>query len=62
MSNQTVVVENNDIKLELTQNGQISGLSNKTTGTGFIHTNKSVRFEIQPDELKIFIFKRIIFY
>jgi hypothetical protein len=57
MSNQTVALENNEIKLELTQNGQISSLYNKTTGTEFIHTDKSMRFEIQLDELKIFIFK-----
>jgi hypothetical protein len=50
-------MENDKIKLDLTPSGQIAGLNNKTTGTGFIHTDKSARFEIQPDELKVLIVK-----
>ena len=55
MSNQKVTLESDEIKLEVTQNGQITSFYNEKTGTEFIHTDKSVRFEIQPDELKILI-------
>jgi hypothetical protein len=57
ISAEVTTLENDKIKLEMTPSGQIAGLGNKTTGRGFIHTDKSVRVEIRPNELKVLIVK-----
>ena len=46
MSDQIIALENNALKLELTRNGQITSLFNKTTGTEFIHTDKPTGWKV----------------
>ena len=46
MSDQIIALENDEIKLELTRNGQITSLYNKTTGTEFIHTDKPTGWKV----------------
>ena len=46
MSDQIITLENDKIKLELTRNGQITSLCNKTTGTEFIHTDKPTGWKV----------------
>ena len=46
MTNQITTLENDEIKLGLTQKGQIAGLYNKMTGTEFIHTDKPTGWKV----------------
>jgi hypothetical protein len=46
MPDQIIALENDEIKLELTRNGQITSLYNKTTGTEFIHTDKPTGWKV----------------
>lgn len=46
MSHQTYYLENDHLKLVLNQNGQVTGLANKTTGTEFIQTDQPTGWKI----------------
>lgn len=46
MPDQAYFLENDQLKLVLNQNGQITGLSNKPTGTEFIHTDQPTGWKL----------------
>jgi len=46
LSDKIIILENDELKLELTRNGQITGLYNKTTGTEFLHTDKPTGWKV----------------